>query len=117
MRTRFCATMRRLACSINALIAPVMLRAVASGLMIEKVRSTAIGTVLCWIIQGLAGRGLIPTARAGGKAKWPGRRPPPLLGRLAGEVFSLLKTGFLLFGGLFDRVQWISSLRTALCFE
>src|SRR5215468_14060 len=42
MRTRFCATMRRPACSIIALIAPVRLRAVASGLMIENVRSIAI---------------------------------------------------------------------------
>src|SRR5262249_52532698 len=46
MRTRFCATMRRPACSIIALIAPVRLRAVASGLMIENVRSIAIGKVL-----------------------------------------------------------------------
>src|SRR5436189_6269165 len=46
MRTRFCATMRRPACSIKALIAPVRLRAVASGLMIEKVRSIAIGPAL-----------------------------------------------------------------------
>src|SRR3954471_13834549 len=45
MRTRFCATMRRPACSIMALIAPVRLRAVASGLMMEKVRSTAIGVI------------------------------------------------------------------------
>src|SRR4051812_41305577 len=42
MRTRFCATIRRPACSIMALTAPVRLRAVASGLMIEKVRSSAI---------------------------------------------------------------------------
>ena len=41
MRMRFCATMRRPAFSITALIAPVRLRAVASGLMIEKVRSIA----------------------------------------------------------------------------
>jgi hypothetical protein len=43
MRTRFCATMRRPAPSMIALIAPVRLRRVASGLMIEKVRSTAVG--------------------------------------------------------------------------
>src|SRR6478736_4943320 len=43
MRTRFCATIRRPAFSMIALIAPVRLRAVASGLRIEKVRSTAIG--------------------------------------------------------------------------
>src|SRR3982751_2397809 len=42
MRTRRCAMMRRPACSIIALIAPVRLRAVASGLMMENVRSTAI---------------------------------------------------------------------------
>src|SRR5215813_10745867 len=41
MRMRFCATMRRPAFSISALTAPVRLRAVASGLMIEKVRSVA----------------------------------------------------------------------------
>src|SRR5262249_27777715 len=42
MRVRFCAMMRKPASSIMALIAPVKLRAVASGLMIEKVRSIAI---------------------------------------------------------------------------
>src|SRR6476660_4701624 len=42
MRMRFCATIRRPAFSITALTAPVRLRAVASGLMIEKVRSMAI---------------------------------------------------------------------------
>src|SRR5512135_2984441 len=47
MRTRRCATIRRPACSIMALIAPVRFRAVASGLMIEKVRSTAIVLILC----------------------------------------------------------------------
>src|SRR5882762_4492995 len=41
MRMRFCATMRRPAFSISALTAPVRLRSVASGLMIEKVRSIA----------------------------------------------------------------------------
>ena len=46
IRSRFCATMRRPACSIMALIAPVRLRAVASGLMMEKVRSMAIGELL-----------------------------------------------------------------------
>lgn len=40
--TRFCATMRRPAFSMRALIAPVRLRRVASGLRIEKVRSIAI---------------------------------------------------------------------------
>src|SRR5450432_2415437 len=38
---RFWATMRRPAFSISALTAPVRLRSVASGLMIEKVRSIA----------------------------------------------------------------------------
>src|SRR5215831_8324650 len=42
MRVRLCAMMRKPASSIMALIAPVKLRAVASGLMIEKVRSIAI---------------------------------------------------------------------------
>src|SRR3954462_14335751 len=41
MRMRFWATIRRPAFSISALTAPVRLRAVASGLMIEKVRSIA----------------------------------------------------------------------------
>src|SRR6202022_3364409 len=41
MRMRFWATIRSPAFSISALIAPVRLRAVASGLMIEKVRSIA----------------------------------------------------------------------------
>src|SRR6188472_1591276 len=41
MRIRFWATIRRPAFSITALTAPVRLRAVASGLMIEKVRSMA----------------------------------------------------------------------------
>src|SRR6201996_5076546 len=41
MRMRFCATIRKPAFSISALTAPVRLRAVASGLMIEKVRSVA----------------------------------------------------------------------------
>src|SRR5215472_12092517 len=42
MRRRFCATIRKPAFSIRALMAPVRLRAVASGLMIENVRSIAI---------------------------------------------------------------------------
>src|SRR5689334_21524921 len=42
MRRRLCATMRRPASSIMALIAPVRLRPVASGLMMENVRSTGI---------------------------------------------------------------------------
>src|ERR1700694_4922706 len=47
MRMRFCATMRSAAFSISALIAPVRLRAVASGLMIEQVRSIAM--IFPWI--------------------------------------------------------------------
>src|SRR5215467_15483417 len=43
MRVRLCAMIRKPAPSIMALIAPVKLRAVASGLMIEKVRSIGIG--------------------------------------------------------------------------
>src|ERR1700731_5294387 len=41
MRMRFWATIRSPASSISALIAPVRLREVASGLIIEKVRSIA----------------------------------------------------------------------------
>src|SRR5579883_474609 len=41
MRIRFWATIRNPAFSITALMAPVRLRAVASGLMMEKVRSIA----------------------------------------------------------------------------
>src|SRR5213595_2909983 len=41
MRMRFWPTIRSPAFSISALIAPVRLRAVASGLIIEKVRSIA----------------------------------------------------------------------------
>ena len=46
MRKRFCATIRKPAFSIMALMAPVRFRVVASGLRIEKVRSTAIGSSL-----------------------------------------------------------------------
>src|SRR6185437_10372816 len=42
MRTRLWATIRKPAFSISALMAPVRLRAVASGLIMENVRSTAI---------------------------------------------------------------------------
>src|SRR3954466_1115111 len=44
MRMRFCATMRRPAFSMTALTAPVRFRSVASGLMMEKVRSMAMTT-------------------------------------------------------------------------
>jgi hypothetical protein len=52
MQIRFWATMRSPAFSIKALTAPVRLRSVASGLMIEKVRSIAM--VLPWIpLEGI----------------------------------------------------------------
>src|ERR1700738_3109841 len=54
MRMRFCATIRSPAFSIRALIAPVRLRAVASGLIIEKVRSIAMISSLIGLI-GVAG--------------------------------------------------------------
>src|SRR3954452_17519962 len=49
MRRRFWATMRRPAFSMTALTAPVRFRFVASGLMIEKVRSRAMA------VPGLSG--------------------------------------------------------------
>src|SRR5439155_819959 len=75
--TRCCATMRSPAASIMALIAPVRLRRVASGLMIEKVRSIAISAFL------LRGRtvgifGLITAASAASKARpWPAAHYSP----------------------------------------
>ena len=42
IRMGFCAMIRSPACSIMAVIAPVRLRSVASGLMMEKVRSIVI---------------------------------------------------------------------------
>src|ERR1700730_7379393 len=63
MRRRFCATMRSPACSIMALIAPVRLREVASGLMMENVRSMAMAAPrstaggLSGGLLGLRGRG------------------------------------------------------------
>src|SRR5260221_11937980 len=53
---RFWATMRSPALSISALTAPVRLRAVASGLIIEKVRSIAMISSLQSV--GLRVRGL-----------------------------------------------------------
>src|SRR5712671_5256151 len=56
MRMRFWATIRKPAFSISALTAPVRLRSVASGLMIEKVRSIAMITSLQnaeWELRGL----------------------------------------------------------------
>src|SRR5262249_54575107 len=67
MRTRFCATIRKPAFSMRALIAPVRLRAVASGLMIEKVRSIAIVSPVC----GKAAR----AGRRGPAYKERGNRP------------------------------------------
>jgi hypothetical protein len=55
--------MRSPACSIIALTAPVRLRSVASGLMIEKVRSIAIVIVLFW--KGLSRNGLPRLIAAG----------------------------------------------------
>src|ERR1700751_155814 len=66
MLMRFWATMRRPAFSISALTAPVRLRSVASGLMIEKVRSIAM--VFSPQINGLLElAALISTACAHGK--------------------------------------------------
>src|SRR5688500_18870725 len=70
MRTRFCATMRKPALSMIALIAPVRLRLVASGLMIEKVRSTAIGHS-SFFREGSEGRRLIAAGFPSGKAERP----------------------------------------------
>src|SRR5512135_3467069 len=74
MRTRFCATMRRPAFSIMALMAPVRLRSVASGLSIEKVRSIAIGSSFTESnrkVYGVSleksGRALIPVGLSDGK--------------------------------------------------
>src|SRR4029450_8771780 len=52
MRMRFWATIRKPAFSISALTAPVRLRSVASGLMIETVRSIAIVYVLAKLLVG-----------------------------------------------------------------
>src|SRR4051794_5371534 len=73
MRTRLWATMRRPAFSITALIAPVRLRAVASGLMMEKVRSLAICRPGSF---GITLRGLYP----------PGRRPASRGGERSGDA-------------------------------
>src|SRR5882724_3367764 len=55
MRMRFWATIRSPAFSISALTAPVRLRSVASGLMIEKVRSIGMFTSLQTLVGELAG--------------------------------------------------------------
>src|SRR6476660_3288500 len=76
MRMRFCATIRRPAFSITALTAPVRFRAVASGLMIEKVRSIA---MICpWKTAGGEVAGLISAAPALGKRPGDALRPPLL---------------------------------------
>src|SRR6516225_5660143 len=65
---RFCPTIRNPAPSIMLLIAPVRLRWVASGLMIENVRSGAMGTVLGEETGRVSRfRGLIAVALASGK--------------------------------------------------
>src|SRR5262245_29393379 len=66
MRMRLWPTILRPAFSMTALMAPVRLRAVASGLMIENVRSTAIG-VLFQRDEILGGR-LIESMQSPGKA-------------------------------------------------
>src|SRR5882757_4436973 len=55
MRMRFWATIRSPAFSISALIAPVRLRSVASGLIIEKVRSIAMISSLRSALTGSCG--------------------------------------------------------------
>src|SRR5215813_13890272 len=55
MRIRFWATIRKPAFSISALTAPVRLRSVASGLMIEKVRSVAMLSSLQTLVNELRG--------------------------------------------------------------
>ncbi len=55
MRMRFWATIRKPAFSISALTAPVRLRAVASGLMIEKVRSIAMISSLQTLVKSCRG--------------------------------------------------------------
>src|SRR4051794_4662517 len=87
MRMRFWATMRRPAFSITALTAAVRFRFVASGLMIEKVRSRAMGNPFARAV-GLSGVGALIAAPPGAlKRAWPrekerpGKRPaspPPL---------------------------------------
>jgi hypothetical protein len=63
--------MRNPACSIMALIAPVRLRAVASGLMIEKVRSTVMGLFFEKGYGESRQRRLIAAVPARGKARDP----------------------------------------------
>ena len=86
MRMRFWATMRSPAFSISALIAPVRLRAVASGLIIEKVRSIAMISSLksaggsCGAYIGAAGeRQAIRRATADRRAGMPATLQCPKL--------------------------------------
>src|SRR6202142_3962499 len=79
---RFCATMRRPAFSIIALMAPVTLRAVASGLRIENVRSIDIIYPLRIYGSGVQPRGLIPFTHDPGKRtreqhEWAMNAPSP----------------------------------------
>ncbi len=80
MRMRFCATTRSPAPSSTASTLPVMLRRVASGLMMEKVRSSAMvllsGFVCARLYDGPGpgpgagrNRGPRPTLPAGGKSE------------------------------------------------
>src|SRR6476620_824338 len=78
MRTRFCATTRSPAFSIMALMAPVRLRSVASGLRIEKVRSIAIGSSFTgtnWRIYGVSLEKIGRAAYTGGCFERQGRSP------------------------------------------
>src|SRR3954454_20770783 len=78
MRRRFWATMRRPAFSMTALTAPVRFRFVASGLMIEKVRSRAMAVPGLAGIAGLLCGGGPPGAMGvAGRAGYRGFRAPP----------------------------------------
>src|SRR3954447_22979014 len=76
MRMRFWATIRSPAFSISALIAPVKLRAVASGLMIEKVRSIAMIPSLEMRVVGSCG------AYIGATVARQAIRPSPSMARM-----------------------------------
>src|SRR3954468_7113292 len=83
MRIPFGPTIRRPAFSITALTAPVRFRLVASGLMIEKVRSRAMGNpfarrMICREMGAYSGAFPAPQARrAGPKRKRTGQAPGP----------------------------------------
>src|SRR5271154_6471736 len=64
MWMRFCATIRSPASSRRALTAPVKLRRVASGLIIDKVRSVAIAALLGFRLGRLS-KGLRPGGQGG----------------------------------------------------